>query len=236
MTYSRYSVIVGAFLLIAGCTHPMRLTNIPEAPPRGPRIAYPIIMGVVNRSGSVDSKPIMIEVVGAWRARLGNVKQVVYPYTGKQEVDLVAYVDVTPTYRGVWTNFLVNFPGYLLFAPYWHGYSYHADIAIKVDFFRASDGSQLGRFQWQHDYEFKQADAGRTWTQISWFEIGVIAFIGGFVATTYDTDQTPEFLRRARLSYRYQVTYLLDQKLSKLPRDFWENLAEDAEEQPQRPH
>ena len=116
MTYSRYSVIVGAFLLIAACTHPMRLTNIPEAPPLWPRIAYPVTLGVVNHSGSVDSKPIIIEIVRAWRARLGNVKQVVYPYTGNQDADLVAYVDVTPRYHGVWSNFFVNFPGFLLFA------------------------------------------------------------------------------------------------------------------------
>ncbi len=38
-------------------------------------------------------------------------------------------------------------------------------------------------------------------TEISWFEVGAIALIGGVYATQYDTDATDEFITKVSPNY-----------------------------------
>ncbi len=34
----------------------------------------------------------------------------------------------------------------------------------------------------------------RTWTEVGWFEVGIIPLIGGIVFTSYDVDATDDFI------------------------------------------
>lgn len=43
----------------------------------------------------------------------------------------------------------------------------------------------------------RHADFDRTWTEISWLEFGVIAFVGGIVFISYDDDVTPLVQQKA---------------------------------------
>jgi hypothetical protein len=59
-----------------------------------------------------------VEAIAASLELAASVERVVYPYVKTAAaVDVVANVSVDPEYRGAWTNFLVNWPGFLLFAP-----------------------------------------------------------------------------------------------------------------------
>ncbi len=40
-------------------------------------------------------------------------------------------------------------------------------------------------------FELRHADINRTWTEVSWFEWGIIAFIGGIAFTQYDDNVSP---------------------------------------------
>jgi hypothetical protein len=122
---------------------------------------------------------------------------------------------VNPEYRGAGTNFLVNFPGFLVFAPAWNGYKYQANPRTSV-VLRSSAGQTTEAIAWQHNYEFHQADIGRTWTQISWLEFGVIAFIGGVAFVSYDTDQTEPFIETVRTGYGRQIAHLISQRAARL--------------------
>ncbi len=50
-------------------------------------------------------------------------------------------------------------------------------------------------------YHFRHAAINRTWTDASWFEVGIIALIGGAAFTSYDTGVTNEFIQKVSPSY-----------------------------------
>lgn len=88
-------------------------------------------------------------------------------------------------------NFLINFPGFLVWAPAWNGYVYHATYDFDIRLTRADDGSLIDAWPMTVNLSLRQAELDRTWTEISWFEVGSIAFVGGIVFIQYDDDVTP---------------------------------------------
>lgn len=137
-----------------------------------------------------------------------------FPYTQGHDVDVVAYVDVTPKYRGSWTNFFVNWPGFLIFTPAWHGYTYHARLDTTVDIVVPRTNQKIAGVEWSHEYKFKQSDIGRTWVEVGWLEWGLIPLVGGFFAMQYDTDQTEPFMEEVSRSYGNQVGQRIARELA----------------------
>lgn len=196
-----------------GCEHSMRISDPLTSPFSTIGIDHPLKLGVVNKIGSRDAEAY-VEAVARALQLSGSVQKVAYPYVPGHDVDAIVYVDVNPRYRGVGTNFFVDWPGFLIFTPAWHGYSYHADVMTRVEIVSASDKHRIATFDWQNDYEFKQADIGRTWVEVGWLEWSVIPFIGGFFAMQYDTDQTEPFIRMVGPSYGNQVASRISTQLA----------------------
>ena len=105
---------------------------------------------------------------------------------------------MVPHYDGEGLNFLVNWPGFLIFAPAIWGYGYNAEIETKVNITRLTDGSSQ-QIAISTKYKFRQAEIDRTWTEVGWFEVGLIPLIGGVVFIQYDTDVTDEFITKVAL-------------------------------------
>lgn len=198
--------------LVMNCEHQMRISNLPTTPFTGSGLTRPVSIGVVNRSGAEGTEGYVDAVARALQLQ-GNVESVSYPYLSGHAVDIIAYLDVVPRYRGAGTNFFVDWPGFVIFTPAWHGYSYHADLLTRVEVVAARDKQPFGNFEWHHDYEFKQADAGRSWVELGWLEWGVTPLIGGFFAMQYDTDQTDPFIRMVGRSYGNQIATSISQQL-----------------------
>jgi hypothetical protein len=198
-----------ASLLIAlgssGCEHQLSISNAPPSPFAASGLDRRVSIGVVNRS-SAENTEGFVEAVAKSLQLNGNVERVIYPYLPRHRADVVAYLDVNPKYRGAGTNFFVSWPGFLIFTPAWHGYSYHADVTTRVEMVASNSNQHIGSFDWHHDYEFKQADIGRSWVEVGWLEWSVIPLIGGFFAMQYDTDQTDPFIRSAGPSYGNQIS------------------------------
>jgi len=199
-------------LCLMSCEHQMQISNLPKIPFTDTGLSHPVSIGVVNRSTAGGTEGY-VEAVGQGLHMQGNVPKVAYPYLSGHVVDVIVFVDVIPKYRGVGTNFFVDWPGFLIFTPAWHGYSYHADLLTRVELVSAHDKQPFGRFQWNHDYEFHQADTGRSWVEVGWLEWSLIPFIGGFFAIEYDTDQTDPFIRMAGPSYGNQIATRISQQL-----------------------
>jgi len=197
---------------LLGCEHQLEIMNAPLAPVAAPGISPPIRVGVVNRTNSPEVEGY-VEAVARSLQLNGNVEKVIYPYIPSQPVDAIAYIDVQPQYRGVGTNFWVDWPGFLIFAPAWHGYSYHADVVTRAEVVSGDNQQPIGNVEWQYDYAFRQADIGRSWVEVGWLEWSAIPFIGGIMATKYDTDQTPHFITAAGPSYGNQVATGIAQQL-----------------------
>ena len=114
-------------------------------------------------------------------------------------------IAVNPKYVGSGQNFVVNFPGLLIFAPAIWGYKYTADIDTRVNITNLKDNTSR-QIAVPTRYVFRQADMGRTWTEVSWFEVGIIALVGGTVFTGYDNDVTPEFITTVSPNYGAYVS------------------------------
>jgi len=109
-------------------------------------------------------------------------------------------INVVPHYSGEGLNFLVNWPGFLIFAPAIWGYGYNAEINTQVNITRLSDSSSK-QISIPTKFTFRQAEIDRTWTEVGWLEFGVIPLIGGIVFIQYDPDVTDEFITKVSPYY-----------------------------------
>jgi hypothetical protein len=173
----------------------------------------PVVLGVFsNGSLSSEEDRYVAAVVDALR-RNSNVGRIIYPYNrvanGNDAVDAAMDISVHAKYSGDRSNFWVNFPGFLIFAPAAWGYGYHADVETIVTIDAAKNGSQQLRIPMR--YAFREAEIDRTWTEVGWMEVGIIPLVGGFMFTEYDPDVTGEFITKAGRSYG---AYVADRILS----------------------
>jgi len=200
--------LFGIFLL-SGCNHNMHITNAEDyfAPPSSP-LAKPIKLGLTSSCSTDPKNSRYVSAAVDGLQRSGNFERVLYPYSltaNQGQADMIVDITVNPRYKGSGTNFFINFPGWLIFAPAIWGYEYHAEIETLVNITNLKDNSAKQVAIPTH-YVFRQADMGRTWTEVSWFEVGVIALIGGVVFTGYDEDVTDEFITKVSSGYGAYVS------------------------------
>jgi hypothetical protein len=201
-TVSFFMIFVG--ILLTGCTHQLHITNSAEyfAPPATPT-RQAIKLGVTSSSISDPQNSKYISAIVDALQKNSSIERVIYPYNqaaNKDMTDAVVDISVNARYDGDGSNFFVNFPGWLIFAPAIWGYGYSAQIETLATVTSEKDG-QSRQITIPITYHFRQAAMNRTWTEVSWFEVGIIALVGGAVFTSYDTSVTDEFIQNASPNY-----------------------------------
>lgn len=210
-------ILMIAILAIAasGCSHAMRITNLDQyKPPRSPPLDPQRTIGVTAGNATDATTREYVDAIASGLSRDGSFTRVIYPYDGRGGADFVVDIRVEPRYSGEPTNFFVNWPGFLIFAPAIWGYGYQAQIDTSVSL-RASDGA-TGELAIPTVFKFRQAEADRTWTELGWFEVGIIPLIGGLVFTQYDTDVTPEFVSKVAPTYGSYVAQRIRESIATL--------------------
>jgi hypothetical protein len=103
--------------------------------------------------------------------------------------DLVLSITPKTEYRSSGWNFLINWPGFLIFTPAWNGYVYYADISTTVDISDRS-GRVLSSNTIPISYSIREAEMDRTiFTGLTWLEVSALAFGGGiYNANVFDRD------------------------------------------------
>lgn len=187
-----------------GCSHNMRITNLndnfspPVAPPK-----ETIKIGIRSADDSDMEKSRYISSVVEAVRRSGSFEKIIYPYDHSRhngDVDAIIDLSVSPRYSGEGSNFFVNFPGFLIFAPAIWGYGYNAKIDTVANIsFSGKDISQ--QISIPTKYKFRQSEIDRTWTEVGWLEFGIIPLIGGIAFTQYDPDVTDEFITKVSPNY-----------------------------------
>jgi hypothetical protein len=191
-------------VVLGGCTHKMEITNVDNyfSPPSTVS-KKPLKIGVTSSSmGHPQDSKYVSAVVDALQKN-NSIERVIYPYnqaTHQDMVDAVVDISIRTRYDGKGSNFWVNWPGFLIFAPAVWGYGYTADIETQANIASVKDGKSQ-QITIPTNYEFRQADMGRTWTEVGWLEVGIIPLIGGMVFTGYDNDITGEFIKEVAPSY-----------------------------------
>jgi hypothetical protein len=215
---------VGWLLVVAGaiaataCSHSLKVKNLHlyEAPMRFGEVAeVPPDVAVRPFSGAHEDlfyfnalveRLSMDPGIGTLRTDFVGTRRGISGY----DPDLVLSIQTQCEYRSSGWNFLINFPGFILFAPAWNGYVYRADVATDVAIHDV-DGNALQQAHVPVSYNIREGDADRvTMAQLSWLEFGVLAFIGGiYNANTFDRDIIPELQVRVRDNYaNYVVTQI----------------------------
>ncbi len=202
-------VCLFAICISLGCSHALQITNANDyfAPP-SPPLQKPVKLGVTSGSAADSTNSRYVNAVVDALQRSGNFERVLYPYSptvNQGQVDLLVDIAVNPKYDGSGENFFINWPGFLIFAPAVWGYKYNADIDTRVGITNLKDNTSKQIALPVH-YVFRHADMGRTWTEVSWFEVSIIALVGGVAFTGYDNDVTPQFISAVAPNYGSYVS------------------------------
>jgi hypothetical protein len=188
--------LAAALLATSGCSHTLEVKNLDLYKP-----AFVSNRNTGEKIGlsSVTSMPEeerLVTAVANTLKRDGFL--VTYPFYPSDQssgaMDYLIKLSASSQYKGSGWNFLINWPGFILWAPAWHGYIYRAVYTFDVDITNSRTGVQLPRLSIPVDLDIRHADIGRTWTEISWLEWSVIAFAGGLVFIRYDRDITPQLI------------------------------------------
>lgn len=190
------SLGMSILLCLTGCAHRLEVKNMDmyqvsniSSMPLDTKI------GVKAVSATREEERLLIATVNSLKT---NGFFVVYPYfqqKGREtEVDYVMTLSPSSQYHGSNTNFWINWPGFLIWTPAWHGYHYRAVYDFDIFIRDVKNQKDFPKLTVPIDLEIRHAAMNRTWTEISWLEWGAIALIGGVIFTRYDDSVTPELL------------------------------------------
>ncbi len=183
-------ILIATFAV--GCSHQLKVVNTNEYVARAPYIKNEIVVGTIAASSMQEEK--FIEYTIDELRGIGNIK-VLYPYVKNDEkpVDYVLSLNANVNYGGSPSNFFISWPGFLIFAPAWHGYNYNADIMTDISVLNFDSGEIIASQKYQTKYKCVQSEFDRTWIELGWLEVSILPFIGGICFTQYDDDITDSF-------------------------------------------
>ena len=187
---------LGIMMFGSGCAHTLEVKNIRsyENMQMNP-LQKPVTIGVVPATEDVDSQQLM-KGIGTALGRYSATVLLPYSPGNATRADVVANIKIRSEYKGSGWNFLINFPGFIIFTPAWNGYVYKANYNVDILLAKGADNSRIDAWSTPINLDLRQAEFDRTWTEISWLEVGAIAFVGGIVFTGYDTDVTQPLVEK----------------------------------------
>jgi hypothetical protein len=190
----RMMAVLLSVSFMVGCTHQLKIKNLNTFYNTKSRLLdQPLRLGLKTDSSDVAGTKISKMTADALNRCNIQVTTVFVP----SSVDVIASMHISSDYKGSGWNFLINFPGFLVWAPAWHGYNYTVSHNINVVLSDAKTGKTINTINVPVALDVRHADISRTWTEISWLEFGVIAFVGGVVFIDYDDDVTPLVTEKA---------------------------------------
>lgn len=173
------------------CTHPLTIKNLNSYQTMQLQsLTKKVSIGIIPTTSDMGCKSLC-KGIGSELSKYASEVLLPYSPASSRKVDVVATINIKPQYEGSGWNFLVNFPGFLIWAPAWNGYFYKVNYDIDVLLTDGSNNQKIDGFSVPVHLDVRHADMNRTWTEISWFEVGVIALVGGIVFTQYDESLTP---------------------------------------------
>jgi len=206
-------------VVLFGCSHALEVKNLSSyaAPLRMAQPDPEPIIGIRPWHGNADALFYYNALVSGIAQNPG-VKQVQSDFVqirpGGKNPDVVLDIQPTVEYRSSGWNFLINWPGFIIFTPGWHGYEYHADIVTKVDI-QDVEGHTLSTTSVPISYDIREAEIDRTiFTGLTWLEWSALAFGGGiYNANVFDRDIIDTLTMTVKDNYTNYVLKELNPKL-----------------------
>lgn len=193
------NLALAVLMLVAttvGCTHQLKIKNLNAYRNTSIQsLETPVRVGIRSTCSDVNDQQLVYGISSSLAKYNAQVTSAVK--SDNSNVDVISTISIASDYEGSGWNFLVNFPGFLVWAPAWHGYNYQVSHNINVNLTDAKTGKSINTISVPVVLNIRHADFDRTWTEISWLEFGVIAFVGGIVFISYDDDVTPLVQQKA---------------------------------------
>ena len=183
-------------ILLTGCAHKLDISNLSTYQNTSLNSTFRTLkVGINTTVAEMDDKRVVKLLADALSKY--NVLVSTVTLENQDELDAVINVGVVSDYHGSGWNFLINFPGFLVFAPAWHGYHYTVEHDINIAVNNAATGKLVKRIHMPVSLNIRHSDMNRTWTEISYLEVGVIALVGGVLFTQYDDEITSDVTDKA---------------------------------------
>lgn len=118
--------------------------------------------------------------------------------------DYVVTLSPTARFDGSGLNYLITFPGFLLFTHAWYGFAYEADVTTEIAVRRPGDAAPLASRMVATDWHFRFCDRDRgVLSSSGWYTPGYggLNLIYGFFMIQYDPDATNPLLRAIHDAY-----------------------------------
>jgi hypothetical protein len=180
-----------AAVYASGCSHQLEVKNLRSYQNMQMNPLHkPLVVGVVPSTEDVDSQRLM-KGIGTGLGKYSATVLLPYMPGSEKKADVIAKIAIRPEYKGSGWNFLINWPGFLIWTPAWNGYVYKVNYGVDILLSKGTDNSKIDSWSIPINLNLRHAAINRTWTEIGWLEWGVIPLIGGIVFIQYDPNVTP---------------------------------------------
>jgi hypothetical protein len=212
--FKAISVLLIIAFIVTGCAHPLKVKNISLYRPDFIDTQHTNIkLGIMPSTSTYVEDRLMLSIANNLKL---NGFDVTNPFhmteTSKSTVDYIVKIRSTSEFKGSGSNFFRNFPGFLLWIPAVMGYKYNAVFNFDVKVLDVKRDQSLSGLRIPVDLDIRHANINRTWTEVSWLEFGIIAFVGGLVFIKYDDTVTPLLIDR----YDKHISEYVSSKVSKV--------------------
>lgn len=200
-------------VFVSGCAHPLTVKNIGMYKPEfvnSQNLGHKI--GLVSSTESPVDERLLMTTANALKRDGFNVICPFYSNgNNHSEVDYIVDLNLSSEFKGSGANFWINWPGFLIWTPAWHGYKYGADFDVMANIVNTDSGNEVCSLDFPIDLDIRHAAMNRTWTEISWIEWSAIAFVGGLMFMKYDETVTPLLMDK----YEHRLGEYISSKIAK---------------------
>ena len=175
--------------LFSGCAHQLEIKNLSTYRNTSLiALEEQTKVGIASDTDEIEGKRLVKEIADALQKY--NAWTTTSVTLNKERLDYIATIAIDSDYKGSGWNFLINWPGFLIFTPAWHGYNYTIEHNVSVLLTDAKSGEKIGTIIVPVGLDIRHAAFNRTWTEIGWLEVGVIPLVGGVFFIQYDENVT----------------------------------------------
>ncbi len=187
----------------SACSHTLDVKNINTYRTLGLGYAEtPVRIGITtDTTGPIESEYVRSICIALQNS--GCATRVLFPYNfslhGRDpKTDIIVKINPSIYYSGSGWNFLINWPGFLIFTPAWNGYIYKADMDFQIALLDGRTNKPIDSFMVPIKYNIRHAATNRTWTELGWLEWSVIPFVSGFFFIQYDDNVTELLFQKVK--------------------------------------
>lgn len=178
------------FLCVLGCKHDLEIKNLDDyaAPKYGESANRDLVLQINGLSREKPAELLCAEIGKSLSENFGY-EVVGRGVSARDKSDVSVSIDVKAVGDASWTNFLISWPGCIIFLPPWIGYSYDATFAIKCSMVASVTGAEIGTFTQMVNLHMRFADEGSTIGPNLWLVLYTVpGLVNAFSVTSFDND------------------------------------------------